>query len=65
MLEFIFQNSNMKFDNEFFNEIKGTATGTIFAPTYGALSVRYSEIKLNNNCNLTYGKFFTDYIKEN
>ena len=42
----------MKFNNQFYNQIKGTAMGIIFAPTYATLSMRYFEIKLyskNNN----------------
>ena len=37
--KFIVQNNNMKFNNEFYNQIKGTAMGTIFAPTYATLSM--------------------------
>ena len=40
----------MKFNNEFYNQIKGTAMGTIFAPTYATLSMGYFEIKLYNFC---------------
>ena len=36
---FILQNNNMKFSNEFYNQIKGTAMGTIFVPTYATLSM--------------------------
>ena len=49
-IHFILQNNNMKFDNEFYNQIKGTAMGTIFAPTYATLSMGYFEIKLYNFC---------------
>ena len=35
--KFILQNNNMKFNNEFYNQIKGTAKGIIFAPTYTTL----------------------------
>ena len=31
--KFILQNNNMKFNNESYNQIKGTAMGTISAPT--------------------------------
>ena len=31
----------MKFSNEFYNQIKGTAMGTIFARTYATLSMGY------------------------
>lgn len=45
----LFCKTIMEFDNEFFNQIKGTSMGAIFEPTYGTLSMRYSGIKLNNN----------------
>ena len=32
--KFILQNNNPKFNNEFYNQIKGTAMGTILATTY-------------------------------
>ena len=35
----------MKFIDEFYNQINGTAMGTIFTPTYAALSMGYFEIK--------------------
>ena len=44
--KFILQNNNMKFKNEFYNQIKGTAIGTVFAPTYVTLLMRHFEIKL-------------------
>ena len=40
------QNNNMKFNNEFYNQIKGTAMSTIFAPTCATLSMEYFEFKL-------------------
>ena len=33
----ILENNNLNFNNEYFNQIKGTAMGTIFAPTYANL----------------------------
>ena len=39
--KFVLQNNNMKFDNEYYNQIKGTAMGTIFAPTYATLLMGY------------------------
>ena len=36
----------MKFNNKYFNQIKGTEMGTIFTPTYTTLSMEYFEIKL-------------------
>ena len=55
----------MKFKNEFYSQIKGTAMGTIFAPTYAILSMGYCEIKLYSVCTFTYGKLLAEYIKKN
>ena len=52
----ILQNNKMKFNNEVYNQIKGTAMGTIFAPTYVTLSMGYFEIKLNSVCTFKYGE---------
>ena len=46
-VKFILENNNLKFDNDYFNQIKATAIGTIFAPTYtnltmGLLSLRFT-----------------------
>ena len=46
----------MKFNNEFYNQIKGTAMGTIFAPTCATLSMKYFEIKLYSVCTFKYGE---------
>ena len=32
-VEFILENNNLKFDNDYFNQIKSTVNGTIFTPT--------------------------------
>ena len=61
----ILQNNNTKFKNEFYNQIKGTAMGTIFAPTYVTLSMGYFEIKLYSVCTFKYGELLVEYIKEN
>ena len=42
--KFILQNNNMNLNNEFYNQIKGAAMGTIFAPTYATLLMGYFEI---------------------
>ena len=54
--KFILQNNNMKFNNEFYNQIKGTAMGTIFAPTDVTLSMGYFEIKLYSVFTFKYEK---------
>ena len=55
----------MKFNNEFYNQIKGTETGTIFAPTYATLSMGYFEIKLYSVCFFEYGELLDECIQEN
>ena len=55
----------MKFNNEFYNQIVGTVMGTIFAPTYATLSMRYFEIKLYSVCTFKYEDLLAEYIKEN
>ena len=60
----ILQNNNMKFYNEFYNQIKGTTMGTIFAPTYATLSMRYFEIKLYSVCTFKYGKLLAGFANK-
>ena len=54
----------MKFNNEFYNQIKGTAMSTIFAPTYATLLMGYFEIKFYSVCTFKYGEILGKYIKE-
>ena len=63
--KFILKNNTMKFNNEYYNQIKGTAMSTIFAPTYATLSMGYFETKLFSDCNFTYGEVLAEYIKKN
>ena len=63
MCKIILQNNDLKFNNEYYNQIKGTAMGTIFAPTYATLSMRYFEIKLYSVCTFKYG--LAECIKKN
>ena len=55
----------MKFNNGFYNQIKGTVMGTIYAPTYATLSMRCFEIKLYSVCTFKYGERLAEHIKEN
>ena len=55
----------MKFNNELYNQIKGTAMGTIFAPTHATLSRGYFEIKLDRACTFKYGELLAEHNKEN
>ena len=43
-VEFILENNNLSFDNEYFNRVKGTAMGTIFAPTYANVTMGFFEL---------------------
>ena len=61
----ILQINNMKFNNEYYNHIKGTAMGTIFAPTYATLSMGHFEIKLYSVWTFKYEELLAEYIKEN
>ena len=38
---FILKSNTVTFDSEFYLQIKGTAMGTIFAPTYANLTIGY------------------------
>ena len=53
--KFILQNNNMKFNNEFYNQIKVT----------DGISMGYFEIKLYSVCTFKYGELLAEYIKEN
>ena len=59
------QNNTLEFNNEFYNQHKGSAMGTIFAPTYATLSMGYFEIKLFTVWTFTYEQVLAEYIKEN
>ena len=62
MYKFILQNNNMKFNNEFYNKIKGTTVRVIFAPTYVTFSMGYFKIKLYSVCTFKYGEILAEYI---
>ena len=51
---FILKNNILTFDSEFYLQIKGTAIGTIFAPTYANLNIRYHEIKVYSIISQSY-----------
>ena len=54
----------MTFDSVFFLQLKGTAMGTVFAPTYANLTMAYHEIQvyfvIKNTCSLVVSKFFEE-----
>ena len=63
--KFILQISNMKCNNESYNQIKGTAIGIIFAPPYANFSMGYFEITCYSFCTFKYGELLAEHIKEN
>ena len=64
-MKLIVQNNNVQFNNEFYNQIKGTTMHTILAPTYTILLMGYFEIKLYSVCTFKYGDLLAEYIKGN
>ena len=46
----------MKYNNEFYDQVKGTAMGTNFTPTYATFSMGWFEIKLCSVCTFKYGE---------
>ena len=63
--KFTLQNNNIKFNNEFYDQIKDTVMGTIFAPTYATLLKGCFEIKVYSVCTFKYGELLVEHIKEN
>ena len=49
----------------FYTQVSGTATDTIFAPTYATLTMGYLEVHFYNICELKQGKEFQEFILEN
>ena len=64
-VKFIYENNNLNFDNEYFNQIKVTAMGTIFAPTYTNLTMGFFELTFYDLCRDKFGKFLGNFIFEN
>ena len=61
----ILEINNCTFNDEFYGQISGTAMGTVFAPTYGTLTMGYFEFHFYNICELKWGKEFQEFILEN
>ena len=57
-------NNNMKFNNEFYNQVKGAAMSAICTPTYATFSMGYFKIKLHSFCTFEYGELLAEYIEE-
>ena len=63
--KFILENNNFKFDNIFYNQIKGTAMGTIFAPVYANLTMGYFELQFYDICRINFGHEQHNFICQN
>ena len=55
-IQFILKNNNFKFNEEYFNQLVGTAIGTDMAATYATLTMGYYETKLYAICKVKWGK---------
>ena len=64
-VEFILEDYNLKFDNNFFNQIKGTAMGIIFAPTYANVIMGFFELTVYDLCRNKFGEDLGHFILEN
>ena len=64
-VKFILENNNLNFDNEYFNQIKGTAMGTIFASTYANLTMGFLELTFYDLCRDKFGEDLGSFIFEN
>ena len=64
-VKFILENNNLNFDNEYFNQIKGTAMGTLFAPTYANLTMGFFELTFCDLCRDKFGEDLGNFIFEN
>ena len=64
IVTFTLANPNLKFDNDYFNQIKATAMGTIFAPTYADLTMKFSERRCYQLCRSKFGEELASLIFE-
>ena len=64
-IEFILSNNIFHFNNSHFRQIKGTAMGSKFAPTYATLVIGYLERQLYSRIEQHMEKEVAEYIKEN
>ena len=55
-VKLILENNNLNFNNEYFNQIKGTAMDTMFAPAYANLTMRFFELTFYDLCKEKIGE---------
>ena len=63
-IEFILKNNSFRFNDEYFLQLVGTATGTDMAPTYATLTMGYYEVKFYTICELNWGAAIRQYKEE-
>ena len=62
-IKVILENNNFMFDGSFYNQIRGTAMGTKFAPTYATLVLAYLEERLYTQLE-NVNKNLAEYVKK-
>lgn len=61
-LQLIMGNSNFTFNGNFYTLIKGTATGTVVAPSYAILAIGFLEVTLYDKILKAFGPIIHDYF---
>ena len=64
-LKLVLRNDHFVFNEEFFQQITGTAMGAIVAPTYATLVIGYLELQFFEKCNNEFGVNNGKYIEVN
>ena len=64
-LKIVLENNNFVFNNQYFNQSKGTAMGTKVAPTYASLVLGFLEEKLYHILQEDKDRSFALYIENN
>ena len=64
-VKFILENNNLNFDNEYFNQIKGTVMATIFGLIYANLTMGFFQLTFYDLCKDRFGEDLGNFIFEN
>ena len=63
--DFSLKNNSLTFDSMLFLQLKWTAMGTVFAPTYANLTIAYHEIQVYFIIKNTYDVVVRKFFQEN
>ena len=63
-MEFILKNNTFRFNDEYFLQLIGTATGTDMAPTYATLTMGYHELTFYAISEIRWGVEIREYIEQ-